>query len=126
MAGAIKQGADVGLAAPRHIDDEHAAFCLVPHDAFEGNTRAGFARAQTIRLGDGTHTCSHTNIICVLQNGNFNKINYNIYFIEWTRDKSRLLVAYYIGICWRVDGVKLSIHVIQNVTNMFALVYHLI
>lgn len=55
MSGAVEQGAHIGLAAPRHIDNQDAALGLVPNDALEGHGGARFAWAQAIRLGDGAH-----------------------------------------------------------------------
>lgn len=55
MAGAVEQGAHVGLAPPRHVDHEDAALGLVPHDALEGDRGARLAGAQAVRFGDGAH-----------------------------------------------------------------------
>lgn len=55
MSGAIEQCAHIGLATPRHIDNQHASLGLVPHDALEGDRGARLTWAQAIWFRDGAH-----------------------------------------------------------------------
>lgn len=53
MSGAIEEGAHIGFATPRYIDNEDAALSLVPNNALESDRGAWLTGTEAVGFGDG-------------------------------------------------------------------------
>jgi len=55
----VNKRAHKRFASPRHIQNKHTLARLIPYDALQENARAGFARAQILRIRAYAHRAMH-------------------------------------------------------------------